>query len=93
MPQIKVKNISTVVILGRQPGAEFFLWTDASGTPFGNVDQLGRNVDVFWQQRFEEDVKFNGDKPALQIIAEPPAPVASDQPPATPAKSKTANNS
>ena len=92
MPQIKVKNISTVVILGRQPGAEFFLWTDEAGTPFGNVDQTGRNADVFWQQRFEEDVKFNGDKPALRILIEPPVAPVADTAPSVVVKSKTANS-
>lgn len=80
MPEIKVKNLSSSTLLNRQPGAEFTLKVDADGIPLGNLDHRGRNADIFWRQRLDEDKKFNGDTPALQITAVPPptpAPVAS----------------
>lgn len=77
MPQIKVKNVSSMTLLNRQPGAEFLLNVDDEGVPFGNRDHKGRNSDVFWQQRFNEDRQFNGDKPALQILTPLPGSTAS----------------
>lgn len=81
MPEIKLKNVSKVTIVGKPPGAIFTLKTDADGIPLGNVDTKRRNTDIAWRQILEsEKVRLvQGLAPALERVA-PPAP-----PPAPPA--------
>lgn len=71
MPKIKLKNVSTVKIGGKNPGQVFPVEADADGNP----------VDTFWRARLDEEAKFNVG--AIVVVKAEPAPVESASVPAS----------
>lgn len=81
MARMTLKNISAVKLAGKLPGQMFTVELADDGLP----------ADGYWRRRIDEDRKFNGDNPAVEIIdpvpvSEPaPASAASPEPAPVPA--------